>query len=151
MSDQCPTCGSPDWVPISYGFPSAAMLAASHMGVIRLGGCVVSLESPTRACRKCDARWDDEIPSTGGTAAVIEAAREVALPLGDADIAAAATDPVGASAPDPVGRARTVMDNLPREVLEEFDFGPACSECGGMMRRTGSCYTCECGHETGGR
>jgi len=31
-----------------------------------------------------------------------------------------------------------------------LDLGPACSNCGGMMQRTGSCYTCSsCGNNTG--
>jgi ribonucleoside-diphosphate reductase alpha chain len=31
-----------------------------------------------------------------------------------------------------------------------LDLGPACSACGGMMQRTGSCYTCSsCGNNTG--
>jgi ribonucleoside-diphosphate reductase alpha chain len=31
-----------------------------------------------------------------------------------------------------------------------FDLGPACQQCGGMMQRTGSCYTCSsCGFNTG--
>jgi ribonucleoside-diphosphate reductase alpha chain len=30
------------------------------------------------------------------------------------------------------------------------DLGPACDQCGGMMQRTGSCYTCSsCGNNTG--
>jgi ribonucleoside-diphosphate reductase alpha chain len=34
--------------------------------------------------------------------------------------------------------------------LEGLDLGPACSQCGGMMQRTGSCYTCSsCGNNTG--
>jgi ribonucleoside-diphosphate reductase alpha chain len=34
--------------------------------------------------------------------------------------------------------------------LAGFDLGPACSQCGGMMQRTGSCYTCSsCGNNTG--
>ena len=34
--------------------------------------------------------------------------------------------------------------------LQGFDLGPACSQCGGMMQRTGSCYTCSsCGNNTG--
>jgi ribonucleoside-diphosphate reductase alpha chain len=34
--------------------------------------------------------------------------------------------------------------------LQGFDLGPACSQCGGMMQRTGSCYTCSsCGANTG--
>ena len=31
-----------------------------------------------------------------------------------------------------------------------LDLGPACQQCGGMMQRTGSCYTCSsCGNNTG--
>ena len=31
-----------------------------------------------------------------------------------------------------------------------LDLGPACTQCGGMMQRTGSCYTCSsCGNTTG--
>ncbi len=34
--------------------------------------------------------------------------------------------------------------------LQGRDLGPACSQCGGMMQRTGSCYTCSsCGNNTG--
>jgi ribonucleoside-diphosphate reductase alpha chain len=31
-----------------------------------------------------------------------------------------------------------------------LELGPACAQCGGMMQRTGSCYTCSsCGNNTG--
>ena len=34
--------------------------------------------------------------------------------------------------------------------LKGLDLGPACAQCGGMMQRTGSCYTCgSCGSNTG--
>ena len=34
--------------------------------------------------------------------------------------------------------------------LKGLDLGPACAQCGGMMQRTGSCYTCSsCGNNTG--
>jgi ribonucleoside-diphosphate reductase alpha chain len=34
--------------------------------------------------------------------------------------------------------------------LMGLDLGPACQQCGGMMQRTGSCYTCSsCGNNTG--
>jgi ribonucleoside-diphosphate reductase alpha chain len=34
--------------------------------------------------------------------------------------------------------------------LRGLDLGPACTQCGGMMQRTGSCYTCpSCGNNTG--
>ena len=35
-------------------------------------------------------------------------------------------------------------------VRKGLDLGPACQQCGGMMQRTGSCYTCSsCGFNTG--
>jgi ribonucleoside-diphosphate reductase alpha chain len=34
--------------------------------------------------------------------------------------------------------------------MQGLDLGPACEQCGGMMQRTGSCYTCSsCGNNTG--
>ncbi len=34
--------------------------------------------------------------------------------------------------------------------MQGLDLGPACGQCGGMMQRTGSCYTCcSCGNNTG--
>jgi ribonucleoside-diphosphate reductase alpha chain len=34
--------------------------------------------------------------------------------------------------------------------MEGLDLGPACGQCGGMMQRTGSCYSCpSCGNNTG--
>jgi ribonucleoside-diphosphate reductase alpha chain len=34
--------------------------------------------------------------------------------------------------------------------LSGLDLGPACGQCGGMMQRTGACYTCtSCGNNTG--
>ncbi len=53
----------------------------------------------------------------------------------------------GASAP-----AASLTDTPPvvPARLQGFDLGPACSQCGGMMQRTGSCYTCSsCGANTG--
>jgi ribonucleoside-diphosphate reductase alpha chain len=34
--------------------------------------------------------------------------------------------------------------------MSGLELGPACEQCGGMMQRTGSCYTCSsCGNNTG--
>jgi ribonucleoside-diphosphate reductase alpha chain len=34
--------------------------------------------------------------------------------------------------------------------MQGMELGPACDQCGGMMQRTGSCYTCSsCGNNTG--
>jgi ribonucleoside-diphosphate reductase alpha chain len=39
---------------------------------------------------------------------------------------------------------------VPAKVVAGGDLGPACAQCGGMMQRTGSCYTCSsCGNNTG--
>jgi len=81
-----------------------------------------------------------------------------------ADVAA---DPEGSNAPAGTPGVPTVAGTQPattRAAAEAFtdtppvvparlaglDLGPACSQCGGMMQRTGSCYTCSsCGNNTG--
>ncbi len=53
----------------------------------------------------------------------------------------------GTSAPT---RAFTDTPPVVPARLRGLDLGPACSQCGGMMQRTGSCYTCSsCGNNTG--
>ncbi|MFI5004901.1 MAG: LAGLIDADG family homing endonuclease [Solirubrobacterales bacterium] len=53
----------------------------------------------------------------------------------------------GASAPT---KAFTETPPVVPARLQGLDLGPACSQCGGMMQRTGSCYTCSsCGNNTG--
>jgi ribonucleoside-diphosphate reductase alpha chain len=57
-------------------------------------------------------------------------------------------------APAPATRpASTAMTDDPPvvpAVRRGLDLGPACRQCGGMMQRTGSCYTCSsCGFNTG--
>ncbi|MFI5010187.1 MAG: vitamin B12-dependent ribonucleotide reductase, partial [Solirubrobacterales bacterium] len=57
----------------------------------------------------------------------------------------------GASAAG-VAPAKALTDSPPvvPAKLQGLDLGPACSQCGGMMQRTGSCYTCSsCGNNTG--
>ena len=39
---------------------------------------------------------------------------------------------------------------VPAKLGRSLELGPACEQCGGMMQRTGSCYTCTgCGNNTG--
>jgi ribonucleoside-diphosphate reductase alpha chain len=39
---------------------------------------------------------------------------------------------------------------VPARMSRSLELGPACEQCGGMMQRTGSCYTCtSCGNNTG--
>ncbi|MBX5468859.1 MAG: vitamin B12-dependent ribonucleotide reductase [Thermoleophilaceae bacterium] len=52
----------------------------------------------------------------------------------------------------PVPAASALTDEPPVRPakLVGLDLGPACEQCGGMMQRTGSCYTCSsCGNNTG--
>jgi ribonucleoside-diphosphate reductase alpha chain len=57
-----------------------------------------------------------------------------------------------ASAPAAVPAAKAMTDSPPviPAKMVGLDLGPACGQCGGMMQRTGSCYTCSsCGNNTG--
>jgi ribonucleoside-diphosphate reductase alpha chain len=55
--------------------------------------------------------------------------------------------------PEPQPAAAALTDTppvVPARMSRELDLGPACEQCGGMMQRTGSCYTCtSCGNNTG--
>jgi ribonucleoside-diphosphate reductase alpha chain len=56
----------------------------------------------------------------------------------------------GSSTPKPAAAAFTDDPPVIPAKLEGLDLGPACEQCGGMMQRTGSCYTCSsCGNNTG--
>jgi ribonucleoside-diphosphate reductase alpha chain len=59
----------------------------------------------------------------------------------------------GATAPAPPRPATSALTDSPPVVpakMTGLDLGPACQQCGGMMQRTGSCYTCSsCGFNTG--
>src|SRR3954467_4069772 len=63
--------------------------------------------------------------------------------------AAAAGKPAAESVP--AAEALTVDAPMAAPaMLKGLDLGPACGQCGGMMQRTGSCYTCSsCGNNTG--
>jgi ribonucleoside-diphosphate reductase alpha chain len=50
----------------------------------------------------------------------------------------------------PAAAALTDTPPVVPAVGRGLDLGPACQQCGGMMQRTGSCYTCSsCGFNTG--
>jgi len=55
-----------------------------------------------------------------------------------------------AAAPSAPTSALTETPPILPARLQGLDLGPACNQCGGMMQRTGSCYTCSsCGNNTG--
>jgi ribonucleoside-diphosphate reductase alpha chain len=56
----------------------------------------------------------------------------------------------GSSTPAPAAAALTDEPPVTPALNIGLDLGPACQQCGGMMQRTGSCYTCgSCGFNTG--
>ena len=63
---------------------------------------------------------------------------------------AKAETPIQPGTTKPAAQAMTdEPPNVPAQ-LKGLDLGPACGQCGGMMQRTGSCYTCSsCGNNTG--
>jgi ribonucleoside-diphosphate reductase alpha chain len=86
-------------------------------------------------------------PANGGSSA----ASVTKAPTGSAP---GTTHPAPPADPAPSAQAPTsAMTSTPPVVparLMGLDLGPACQQCGGMMQRTGSCYTCSsCGNNTG--
>jgi ribonucleoside-diphosphate reductase alpha chain len=56
----------------------------------------------------------------------------------------------GSREPVPPTAALTDAPPVIPAQMQGRDLGPACEQCGGMMQRTGSCYTCtSCGNNTG--
>jgi ribonucleoside-diphosphate reductase alpha chain len=90
-----------------------------------------------------------------------KAAQDTAQALASSDTAGPSNGGGGAPSPAPQAvagngegtpAAASLTDSPPvvPARLQGLDLGPACSQCGGMMQRTGSCYTCSsCGNNTG--
>jgi ribonucleotide reductase alpha subunit len=95
------------------------------------------------------AREDDspeETKAHGGNGGSGSAAK--GAPSASAPTASAAAP----NAPASTSPAASFTDSPPvvPARMQGLDLGPACSQCGGMMQRTGSCYTCSsCGNNTG--
>jgi ribonucleoside-diphosphate reductase alpha chain len=77
-------------------------------------------------------------------------AENTGLSVTSSDTASAAAPP---AAPAPSAPAASALTDTPPVVparMVGLELGPACNQCGGMMQRTGSCYTCSsCGNNTG--
>jgi ribonucleotide reductase alpha subunit len=78
---------------------------------------------------------------------------DTAGPAGEDDDGAAEPEASAGSTGGSSVAATSALTDSPPVVparLKGFDLGPACGQCGGMMQRTGSCYTCSsCGNNTG--
>jgi ribonucleoside-diphosphate reductase alpha chain len=80
-----------------------------------------------------------------------KAAQEAAQSVISSDTAGPA-EPAASTAAASAAPTSALTDTPPvlPAKLQGLDLGPACSQCGGMMQRTGSCYTCSsCGNNTG--
>jgi ribonucleoside-diphosphate reductase alpha chain len=89
-----------------------------------------------KAAQEALLRGDTAGPSNGGNGSAGNGAPAASAP------AAAPTSAASAMTDDPPMAAPAKITGL--------DLGPACSQCGGMMQRTGTCYTCSsCGNNTG--
>jgi ribonucleoside-diphosphate reductase alpha chain len=84
-----------------------------------------------------------------------KAAQEASMAVGTSDTAGPSMEQpqasIDGSGPGvPAAAAFTDSPPVVPARLQGLDLGPACSQCGGMMQRTGSCYTCSsCGNNTG--
>ncbi len=106
----------------------------------------------------------DELEDLGILTPEVRARKEAQLAIFTDDTAAPANDGSGngngngsadpqALAEPTVQPAAAALTDSPPVVPARMaggDLGPACEQCGGMMQRTGSCYTCSsCGNNTG--
>lgn len=55
--NKCFTCGSLDVAKIIYGYPTTEAFKEQEEGKIKLGGCVISEDSPQYHCNKCGESW----------------------------------------------------------------------------------------------
>ncbi len=66
------------------------------------------------------------------------------------DTASPANGGNGNGGAKPAASALTETPPVRPAKMSGMELGPACEQCGGMMQRTGSCYTCSsCGNNTG--
>ena len=77
-------------------------------------------------------------------------ARQAAQDAASSQLGDTAGPSASSVAVQPAASALTDDPPVLPAVRRGLDLGPACQQCGGMMQRTGSCYTCgSCGFNTG--
>ncbi len=51
---KCPKCGSPNYIPIVYGYPSPEAFEKAERGELILAGCCIFEENPpVKCCKNC--------------------------------------------------------------------------------------------------
>jgi ribonucleoside-diphosphate reductase alpha chain len=105
------------------------------------------------ASRFLDADDQEELGILTPAVRARKIAQDVSLSVQSSDTngpAAAATTPEASAGAAPAAAALTDTPPVVPARMVGLDLGPACGQCGGMMQRTGSCYTCgSCGNNTG--
>jgi ribonucleoside-diphosphate reductase alpha chain len=102
------------------------------------------------ASRFLDADTQEELGILTPAVRARKAAQETAQAVASADTAGPRPEAAAGDQPVPAASALTETPPVVPARLQGLDLGPACSQCGGMMQRTGSCYTCSsCGNNTG--
>jgi ribonucleoside-diphosphate reductase alpha chain len=100
------------------------------------------------ASRFLDANAQEEL----GIMTPAVRARKLAEEAAQSVVSSDTAGPEASAGSEPTAAAAALTDSPPvvPARLQGLDLGPACSQCGGMMQRTGSCYTCSsCGNNTG--
>ena len=55
---KCPYCGSPNYIPIVYGFPTSEAFEKADRGELILAGCCIFEENPpTHSCKNCHREY----------------------------------------------------------------------------------------------
>jgi ribonucleoside-diphosphate reductase alpha chain len=104
------------------------------------------------ASRYCDEDIQEELGIMTDAVRAKKTAEESGVALrGDTAVPANSIDGPAAAESKPAAEAITPdQPSAAPARLKGIELGPACSQCGGMMQRTGSCYTCSsCGNNTG--
>jgi ribonucleoside-diphosphate reductase alpha chain len=113
------------------------------------------------ASRFLDADAQEELGILTDEVRARKAAEEAAQSLHSSDTAGPGTRDDGVEPPKANGATNGAEREAPAAAFTDsppvvparmhgLDRGPACGQCGGMMQRTGSCYTCpSCGNNTG--
>jgi|GEM_PF-3343919 len=53
----CPKCGGEARVPVFYGYPDEGLTEEAELGLVILGGCLVTEDSPRWCCPLCKHAW----------------------------------------------------------------------------------------------
>ena len=106
--------------------------------------------TPEVRARKAGEEFATGTPGgTNGAATAPATPAQAAQPTAGAQGAPPAP-PVQPGDVQPAASALTDTPPVHPARMVGLDLGPACTQCGGMMQRTGSCYTCSsCGNNTG--